>query len=804
MALNRGVWVAMQALTSRTSGRRISLGRTVAFLPAVLLCMLVGIRNTGPTHAATDGYTTINLTSGFSLRQISKQYLGDPDLWPVILRVNGFRKVTELSAGSQIRIPESAAKLSGLALRTSLEEIQRANENGAQLFAPKLISAAVNLRDQALTTNKNGDYVDSIDFSNRSIVTAEKAREKSVSERNQVGEARLNDRYGWVEGQKPEENAWADRPLNTILIEQEKLRTLSKSTAQVIFRDGSRLRLNANSQAVIEKIRADPLKRQQESQISLVEGDFYAVLAAESSRDQLEINIPEVSASIDSGNFWVSHDKTGAKFTNYDVQPVSITAQDQTIELGRNEGVFVRSGEAPKDKIEVRAPVELDQPGDGTVVFKNPVLFEWKAVDGAVGYWVEVAFDSRFDRLRESAWGLENERYDQLELSPGTYFWRVAALDAFGLPGARSLTRKFEVKSDAEPPFLQIRTPKVNSVLRKAQVTVSGDSEPGAEVLVGGKPASIDDDGRFFVLVNAIEGNNVFDVIARDPAGNETVKEVRFVYLKDERSDIVFDSTIPRTPDGVFLTSSNVISLSGISKANADIAVIDQDGKERSRTISEASGGFALNVPIVGKRETLEFRITTVSGYAYDQPLSLEVRDTPPGFKFNERLPRVTGDEILQFTARTDSGASVTMNGQVAPVEDGLATFSVRLVEGVNLLEFVITNQVGLVSVEKRTVVFDRDAPAMVNFKIGLEPRGEQNFYSLRLKAKDRSGLAKTARFKVVSGGSETSGVLRFNRARKMYTGSIEIAADEAAAQDFFIVELADVAGNTTEVTLKQ
>lgn len=768
------------------------------------LCLLISMQQVGKARSAAEGYTTIDLTSGFSLRQISQQYLGDPDLWPVILRVNGFRKVTELAVGNQIRIPESAAKLSGLALRTSLEEIQHANETGAQLFAPKLISAAVDLRDQAITTNKAGDYTDSIDFSNRSIVTAEKAREKSVSERNQVAEARLNDRYGWVEGQKPEENAWADRPLNTILIEQEKLRTLSKSTAQVIFRDGSRLRLNSNSQAIIEKIRADPLKRKQESQVSLVEGDFYAVLASEGSRDQLEINIPEVSASIDSGNFWVSHDKTGAKFTNYDVQPVSITAQDQTIELGRNEGVFVRSGEAPKEKVEVRAPVILQVPADAAVVFKNPVLFEWDAIEGAVGYWVEIAFDSRFDQLRESAWGLEGLRYDQLELAPGTYHWRVAALDAFGLPGARSLTRKFEVKSDNEPPFLQIRTPKANTIIRKAQITVSGDSETGAEVLVDGKPASIDENGRFFVLVDAIEGNNVLDVIARDLAGNETVREVRFVYLKDERSDIVYDSTIPRNADGVFLTSSNVISLSGISKANADIAVVDQSGTERTRAISDASGGFALNVSIDGKRETLEFRITTASGYAYREPVTLEVNDKPPLFKLSDPLPRVTGDEILQFTARTDAAASVTMNGQVASVEDGLASFSVKLVEGVNLLEFVTTNQVGLVTVEKRTVVFDRDAPTLVNYKIGVEPRGEQNFYSLRLRAKDRSGLAKTARFKVQTGSGEASGVLRFNRARKMYTGTIEVAANELAANDIFIVELTDVAGNATEVTLNQ
>jgi hypothetical protein len=652
--------------------------------------------------------------------------------------------------------------------------------------------------------NRDGEYAESIDLSNRSIVSAEKARDQSVSERNQIAEARLNDRFGWVEGQKPEENAWGDRPLNTILIEQEKLRTLSKSTAQVVFRDGSRLRLNANSQAIIEKIRADPLKRQQESQISLVEGDFYAVLAAEGARDVLEINIPEVSASIDSGNFWVSHDKSGAKFTNYDVEPVSITAQDETIEIGRNEGVFVRSGEAPGDKVEVRAAVELKMPEDESVVFTSPVPFEWAAVEGAVGYWVEVAFDSRFDKLRESAWGLEGERYDQLELAPGTYFWRVAALDAFGLPGARSLVRKFEVKSDTVPPFLQIRTPKINEILRKAEVTISGDSENGVVVLVDGKPAQVDQNGRFSILIEAFEGNNVLDVIARDLAGNETRKEVRFAFLKDQRSDLVFDSTIPRDQDGTFLSATDTISLSGISQANADIAVVEPDGSERARAISNDVGGFALNVPIRSATESLEFRITTPSGYAYGETVAVGIRDTPPRFKLNEPLPRLTGDEVLSFTASVDADAAVTMNGQVAPAEDGQASFDVRLVEGMNLLEFVTTNPVGLVTVEKRTVVFDRQPPKLLDYTIGIEPRGAQNFYSLKLKASDRSGLAKTIRFRAVGEGGETAGVLRFNRARKMYTGGIEIAASGTASVDFFIVELVDIAGNSTEITLQQ
>ena len=97
-------------------------------------------------------------------------------------------------------------------------------------------------------------------------------------------------------------------------------------------------------------MRVDPLKRREEAQISLIEGDFYALLATESKRNRLEVNLPSADATIDSGSFWVSQDDDAAKFSNYDVKPVSITARGETLVLGRNEGALVPTGEAPAGK----------------------------------------------------------------------------------------------------------------------------------------------------------------------------------------------------------------------------------------------------------------------------------------------------------------------------------------------------------------------------------------------------------------------------------------------------------------------
>ena len=289
------------------------------------------------------------LEPGTSLRGLAEKFLNDPDLWPIILRLNGISNIADIRKARNccFRQPGSAGHNRA---RRLAREIQKANEAGAQLFAPILIKNAIDFRDQAMVENNNGVFQQSIALSSKSISTAGEARTTSEQKRDVEAEARLSDRQGWVEGQKVSENSWSERERDAVLNEQEKLRTLSASTAQVVFRDASRLRLNPNSQAVIQRMRDDPLKRREEAQISLVEGDFYALLAPGSDRSRLEVKLANVDAKIDSGNFWVSQDDSGAKFSNFDSKPVAIVSGEDTLVLGRNEGADRQAGRGPEGK----------------------------------------------------------------------------------------------------------------------------------------------------------------------------------------------------------------------------------------------------------------------------------------------------------------------------------------------------------------------------------------------------------------------------------------------------------------------
>ncbi len=751
-----------------------------------------------------EDYVTVRFGPDASLRAMAEQYLDDPDLWPIILRLNGLAEITDIEENQELRLPASQLQAAISALETSLSVIQTANEAGAQLFAPILIGRAIRLRDDAVKEKQAGAYGQSISLSTQSIDRAQSAQAKSDEMRDVEAEARLSDRHGRVEGQKTSENSWSGRTLNAVLNEQEKLRTLSESTAQVVFRDASRLRLNPNSQAVIQRMRVDPLKRREEAQISLIEGDFYALLATESKRNRLEVNLPSADATIDSGSFWVSQDDEAAKFSNYDVKPVSITARGETMVLGRNEGALVPTGEAPQEKVEVHRRIALHTPEDEAQLFGDRIALDWETGDDAGQYWVEIAHDARFDRMAKSLWGIEENRIEDLEIEPGVYFWRVAAIDAFGLPGQMSTVRRFEIRNDTTPPFLKILAPEPSSIVRRAELEISGETEPGTELVIDGAAVEVDAEGRFTHVISAHEGENAITLVAVDSAGNETVRKIEFEYLKDDERAIAYSDSLVRDDRGRFLTAGDTLTISGTAAREAMISVLDANGMLRSETYAEPSGAFLVNIPLEAAEETLVVRSTAVSGHAYEESIEAAIVDQPPRIRYAEPPPAVTSEPVLELEISTDQQADLVVNGVPVDNANGRGAAAITLAQGPNLIETVATNAVGLVSIDKRTVILDSEKPVVTSQDATLEPNGNSSILSLKIGASDATGVAKTSRYRVQVDGQEIEGVLRYNRARKAYQGKTDIPLQTGDGEVTIEIEIADIAGNVSIVNIVQ
>lgn len=69
------------------------------------------------------------------------------------------------------------------------------------------------------------------------------------------------------------------------------------------FRDLSRFRLTANTNATTRRMRSDPLTGTKVMKVSLVSGDFYALLDQLSDKTEFEVDVPGVQTTTKSGDF---------------------------------------------------------------------------------------------------------------------------------------------------------------------------------------------------------------------------------------------------------------------------------------------------------------------------------------------------------------------------------------------------------------------------------------------------------------------------------------------------------------------
>jgi len=783
----------MMATKSRSSVPRGSCAGCRAFVPAVVLlaCCLVG-----GAGAALEDTIRVRLEEGQSLRDLAEEHLGDPDLWVEILRANDIESVTAIRPGLELVIPVGPIAAADQALRDALGLIQQATQEGARVFAPELIARALELYEAAQAERKAGAWEAVARLAGDAGTVAADAMETALADRDSAAEALLSDRQGWVEGQRPQEHLWSDRDLHDLLVEEEKVRTLSRSSAQITFRDDSRLRLNANSQAVIQRMRADPLSRREEAKVTLLAGDFYALLSGRSARRQFELEVPEVQTRIESTDFWVSRDAASAKFANYDTGVIEVAAAGASVSLGKDEGTVVRTGEAPSPPQPVLPPPALAAPADDAITYEAEIALQWEPVPDAAGYWLEIAQDQGFARMVETRWGLTAPRFEAGGLDVGMYYWRVHALDKFGLPGARSEAWRVNVRTDTAPPYLAVRDPADGAILRAAPLTLIGESEPGAQLTIDGRAVPTDPGGRFEAVLDPDPGPNEITVEARDAAGNVSRHTRQFVFMPDQEAPLVFDPAIPRQSPLHFLTSRDTASLAGTTAASARIEVLGPDGEVRAATRAGEDGRFAVNVSLVADSETFAVEIVAPSGFTSLHGFSVSIDRDPPTIRLDAPPPVVTSVEWLPLRGRAIDGAELHLNDERVPLVDERFEETVSLVAGANRLEMVATDQVGNVRVERFEVQLDQEPPQLIEYRLSPRDLVDGAPVTVEVTASDPSGLKRAARATLVVGGASYSDLLEFDPASSSYRGQLILPPGTAGRVRLKDVELEDYAGN--------
>ncbi|MCZ6651201.1 MAG: hypothetical protein O7D35_11100 [Acidobacteria bacterium] len=324
----------------------------------------------------------------------------------------------------------------------------------------------------------------------------------------------------------------------------DAIKTSSSGAAQIIYFDGSITTIKPGSLVEITTLSTDPGTRRVRVTESLkvggvrsrtfgsnVEGSFHEVTTKNSTARAMTASPAEFEVDYDA--------TTRATRVAVHAGEASLSSGEKSVVLQAAERIQVAgNGEFGQREAILPAPRQL-APGDHKIFLTeddhlSKTSLVWSEVPGARGYKLQVSRDSLMSNTIQDR-SLRNTTQAVLnDLETGQWFWRVAALDGSGEVGQFSHVSEFRIAGpesdltrDTTPPLLVV----TEFLQAGSLVIINGRTESDANLWVDNLKVDVYEDGTFTAVVRLHkEGRNQLEIIAQDPAGNETVAR-REAYL---------------------------------------------------------------------------------------------------------------------------------------------------------------------------------------------------------------------------------------------------------------------------------
>lgn len=377
----------------------------------------------------------------------------------------------------------------------------------------------------------------------------------------------LND----VRYRKKDQTAWKSAVKNMELYNEDGLRTMENSRAEVKFYSGDILKLDENSLAILR-----PELKVEEA--SLMSGAIRssrtkvitptAQVMPQSKDTVYKARIRPDKATIvqvEKGSAEVLGLDTGKKmvvqagFANITLPKMAPSVPVKVPQLPDfkvpeftmkgdivlpNGEVKASSGkELSPTQMEVKVPetsaasVRAPEKEDFTPKETDlePKLKNIKSWKDYREYKLIIAKDPKFSQvLWEKRQTLESRRFitdsKEYNLPDGKYYRGISYFDESGRESEIFMLGAFEI--DTVPPKVNITFPPDGYQSREVLVNVEGQTEANCSLTINNYSVPVGSDGKFsWALILANEGSNKIKVVARDHVGNKTEFE-RVIYLK--------------------------------------------------------------------------------------------------------------------------------------------------------------------------------------------------------------------------------------------------------------------------------
>ncbi|MEO8431690.1 MAG: FecR domain-containing protein [Acidobacteriota bacterium] len=315
------------------------------------------------------------------------------------------------------------------------------------------------------------------------------------------------------------------------LFDGDFIKTGRTGSAEIMFSDGTLYTVKPGS---LFEVRRPASSDSGGSQVKMVSGSINVYTSGSSST----VASDAATASIERESRVSVDVATGdqTQVTTFRGR-TTVSTGKETMVLGEREKITASVGSgAISAKVLVPESPTLVLPADNRIYdlkTGDQIELKWSPVSKAARYRIQISRSRLFvpdatevdldDRVESGA---------RVKVSrEGSYFWRVAAINAEGHPSDWSSVRRFKMLTEpprmlglALPPRLVVSPPQQMGNL----FLIFGKTDPGAIVTVNAEPADVESDGSFKKTITIDrEGYATLVIKSVDASGNETVKPVK-------------------------------------------------------------------------------------------------------------------------------------------------------------------------------------------------------------------------------------------------------------------------------------
>lgn len=749
-----------------------------------IICLLHFILSSDGTAQSFKSQKIIYNNEG--LRYLSEKYLGNPNLWKLILDYNDLSDNTELVDGMSIIIPTGLVNETNKTLMDVEKTISTAANNGAKVFTPSLLADAEDDLNLAITLKQKGDWKKAFDTLTAAKRKASKTLEQALLLRRQSADATISFTLGDVQKKRPSQRIWNEAEKFSKLYEEDKARTLDDSFAEITFIDLSRIRLNENSQALIKNSKIDLLENRTETKVKLVTGDAFAYLL-KSPKKKFDIDVPGLDARIKSKSFWIDKEVANTKIANYEGE-IELEAGGKKVVVKENQGSIIPTGGEPGDPKELLPGPQLEEPENRSRFYESKINFSWSVIKGADKYWLEIASDALFSSIIYSSKNIRKTSATYDKLGAGIYYWRVSAIDKFDFPGEFSQYQSVIRIEDKKLPFLEVVFPPENFITSSNNVKVIGGVEGELPVMLNGKNVSVSN-GRFEFEHELKNGINVFEFIVDDEAGNRSAIERNVIYEKSSKVelDILEPELISKN---TIISNSSQFTYSGKTRSRSEITITDDKNFPR-KFFADDKGNFKFIVKCTEAEASFTQKIITPAGYSRFDNFSVVLDEIAPEIFIDSKIPKLTKEKFINFSCTVSEDVSFKLNEKILELSKKKFEKKLELNEGKNIYYLEAKDIAGNITSKKVTIIRDSTPPSLTASKVSIITNTE---YEIRISAEDLSGLKKTCKVVYSVDGKSFADYISFDS--NNYNKKIVLKTKPARMPSLLKIELEDYLGN--------